>query len=158
MVLLFSVITTLNLICLIIAALLGYAGMTNPATSQWHQLFAIFAAIVSTGVHCVVLTYFMATSKWVQHAISVKNLDAAMAAPTRSFKAQAYPAALSAVVFVFMTAFAGAATASYQIRPTTHHVLALATLAINLIAAYFELRAIQRNGHLIDGILAKING
>jgi len=156
MILLFSIITALNLLCLIVAGILGYAGMSNPSTSQWHQLFAIFAAIVCAAVHCVVLTYFMATSKWVQHAVSVKKLDINLTRPTRSFKAQAYPAAIAAILLVFIAAFTGAATASYQIRPTLHHALAIATLAVNLIVAYFEYRAIARNGRLIDEILAAI--
>jgi len=157
MIVLFSILTAFNLICLIAAAALGYSGLRSTATSQWHQLFGILSTIVSCAVHCVVMTYFMATSKWVQHAITVKHLDASLAVPTRSFKAQAYPAALAALLTVFITAFAGAATASYETKPTLHHVLALITWAINAIAAVFEYRAIQRNGRLIDGILSTIN-
>ena len=156
MIVLFSSITILNLLCLIAATALGYAGIRSAATSQWHQLFAIFAAIVACGVHCIVMTYFMATSKWVQHAITVKHLDAKLAESTRSFKAQAYPAALLAIFMVLISSFAGAATAGYEMRPTIHHALALATLLVNLLAAIFEYRAIARNGLLIDGILARI--
>jgi hypothetical protein len=154
---LFSTITVLNLLCLVAAAVLGYAGLHSAGASQWHQLFGIFTAIVCCGVHCIVMTYFMATGKWIGHAISVKNLDSSLAAPARSFKAQAYPAALVALLSVFVTAVAGAATASYQIQPALHHWLALSTWAINAVAAVFEYRAIRRNGLLIDRLLARIN-
>src|SRR5437588_3816391 len=31
------------------------------------------AAILCVAVHCIVATYFMATAKWAQHAVSVKG-------------------------------------------------------------------------------------
>src|SRR4051812_36330614 len=128
---LFLGITALNLLCLAAAAALGYAGMAHAHLKQYHQLAGVLAPIVCCGVHCVVFTYFMATGKWVQHAITVKQLDPALAAPTRSFKAQAFPAALSAIAIVFLTAFVGAATFSYEFRGLWHHALALVALAVN---------------------------
>jgi hypothetical protein len=108
-------------------------------------------------VHCVVFTYFIATAKWVQHAVSVKQLDPSIAAPTRSFKAQAFPAALGAMAIVFVTAVTGAATFSGYVRSTAlHHGLAVASLVVNALVALVELRAIARNGRLIDGILARV--
>jgi ABC-type polysaccharide/polyol phosphate export permease len=108
-------------------------------------------------VHCIVFTYFIATAKWIQHAVTVKQLDPELMAPTRSFKAQAFPAALSAMAIVCLTAFVGAATFSYALRPIYHHVMALLCLALNLVVAAIEYRAIARNAALIDRILATIN-
>ena len=70
MISLFLGITAVNLLCLGVAAFTGYTH------SQYHILAGALAAIVSCGVHCIVITYFMATSKWIQHAVSVKHLDA----------------------------------------------------------------------------------
>jgi hypothetical protein len=154
---LFLGITALNLLCLTAAAALGYAGIYHPHLKQYHQLLGVVAAITCCGVHCIVFTYFMATAKWVQHAITVKQLDPALAAPTRSFKAQAFPAALSSIATVFLTAFVGAATLSYEFRGLWHHALALLALAVNLTAAFIEYRAILRNGALIDGLLSRIS-
>jgi hypothetical protein len=105
-------------------------------------------------VHCVVFTYFIATSKWVQHAIALKQLDGRLLEPTRSFKAQAFPAATAAMGIVFITAVFGAATQNYGISITWHHFLAIASIATNAIAAALELAAIRRNGQLIDAVLA----
>jgi hypothetical protein len=153
---LFLALTLFNLLCLSITTALGYGVSWGHAWGPWHQLAGAIATIICCGVHCVVFTYFVATSKWVRHAIVVKNLDPSLIAPTRSFKVRAFPAALIAMAIVFVAAVAGAATFSYRLRPTTHHVLALLSLATNAICAIVEYRAIARNGRLIDTILADI--
>ena len=154
---LFLALTAFNLLCLLLTAALGYAYGGSDAT-QWHPLAGVVATITCCAVHCVVFTYFIATAKWVQHAIAVKGLDPAMAAPTRSFKLQAFPAALLAMTSVFATAVLGAASASYGVSPVPHHVLAWVAVAVNVAVAAAEYRAIARNGRLIDGILARITG
>ena len=154
---LFLALTAFNLLCLLLTAALGYAYGGSDVT-QWHALAGVVATITCCAVHCVVFTYFIATATWVQHAIGVKGSDPALAAPTRSFKLQAFPAALLAMTSVFATAVLGAANASYGISPVPHHVVAWIAVVINMAVAIAEYRAIARNGRLIDGILARIAG
>src|SRR5436305_221802 len=112
---LFLGITAFNLLALSITLALGYGVSTGHPWGTYHQLCGVLSTIVCCGVHCVVFTYFMATSKWIQHAVMVKKLDAALTAPTRSFKAHAFPAALLAMATVCLAAFIGAATFGYQL-------------------------------------------
>ena len=154
---LFCIATAINLLALSATAALGYGVSSGRAWSAQHQLCGVLATIVCCGVHCVVFTYFIATAKWVQHAVSVKHLDQSLVAPTKSFRAAAFPAALIAMAMVFLAAVVGAATFSYQIRPIYHHVTALLAIATNLVVALIEYRAIDRNAKLIDTILATIN-
>jgi hypothetical protein len=158
MVPLFLGLTLANLICLITAAVMGYVtALSNPILGQWHMLAGVLSAMVCVAVHCIVFTYFIATAKWVQHAVEVKRLDPHLTAPTRSFKAQAFPAALSAMAMVFLTAVLGAAVDNYGLSRSWHHALAISAIAANLAAALIEFAAIRRNAHLIDGILELIN-
>src|SRR5438270_10783263 len=107
---LFLGLTLVNLLCLIFAAAVGYmSGHGSPGVQQMHVLTGALAALVCVGVHCVVFTYFSATAKWVQHAVMIKKLDASLVAPTRSFKMQAFPAALLAMATTFGAAVLGAA-------------------------------------------------
>src|SRR3954465_14143719 len=94
---LFLALTAVNLLALCSTAALGYGVSNGHAWSSYHQLAGGLSTIVCCAVHCVVFTYFMATSKWVQHAVTVKRLDDALVAPTRSFKAHAFPAAILAM-------------------------------------------------------------
>jgi hypothetical protein len=155
---LFVGLTLVNLLALATAGGLGYAAKSGHAVGPWHVLAGALAALVCCAVHCVVFTYFAATAKWVQHAVTVKHLDAELAAPTRSFKAQAFPAALLAMTATFVAAVAGAGADNFQgAWPRWHHALAIAAFVINTAAAAVEFRAIARNGRLIDGILERIN-
>jgi len=152
-------LTLVNLLCLGTATALGYMSPADAGESKgMHILAGALATLVCVGVHCVVFTYFVATAKWVQHAVLVKQLDASLAEPTRSFKKQAFPAALLAMAIVFATAILGAARDNYGIPRAWHHAFAIAALVVNLAVAAVEYRAIARNGRLIDSILAKING
>jgi len=155
---LFVGLTLVNLLALAAAGALGYAARSGYAVGSWHVLAGALAALVCCGVHCVVFTYFAATAKWVQHAIAVKRLDPVLAAPTRSFKAQAVPAALLAIACTFAAAFAGAGADNYRGGWTAwHHALAVGAFAVNVVTACVEFRAIARNGRLIDGVLERIN-
>ena len=154
---LFIGLTLVNLLGLCTAGALGYASRHGYPVGPWHILAGAMAALTSCGVHCVVFTYFIATAKWVQHAVSVKRLDPALATPTRSFRAQAFPAALLAMATVILAAFVGAAADNYHGRwHAWHHGLAITALATNVLVALVEYRAIDRNARLIDGVLARI--
>src|SRR5258708_37530636 len=108
MISLFLGLTALNLICLCTTAVLGYLSMSRTTYGDIHFLIGVISTLVCCGVHCVVFTYFIATAKWIQHAIAVKQLDARLLTHTRSFKAQAFPAPLSAMSGVFIPAMLGA--------------------------------------------------
>jgi hypothetical protein len=151
---LFLGLTLVNLLFLSVTAALGYASRGGADAKGLHILTGALAALVCCGVHCVVFTYFAATAKWVQHAVLIKRLDPALVTPTRSFKAQAFPAALVGMAAVFIAAVLGAARDNYAISPAWHHAAALAAIAINVAVAAVEYRAIARNSRLIDEVLA----
>ena len=153
---LFLVITGFNVLCLLLTAATGYRYGGSTVT-QWHPLAGIVATIVCVAVHCIVFTYFIATAKWVQHAVVTKRLDAELVRPTRSFKMQAFPAALLAMGSVFGAAILGAARVNYDISPLWHHAAAWGAIAVNVLVAVIEYRAIARNGALVDTVLAAIH-
>ena len=152
---LFLGLTAVNLLALGVAVVFGYGRGAEGEAAPRHILAGAVAALICCGVHCVVFTYFVATAKWVVHAVTVRHLDPSLVAPTRSFKAQAFPAALLAMASVFLAAVFGAAADNYGARwPAWHHAAAWAAVGVNLLAAMFEFRAIARNGRLIDTVLA----
>ncbi len=154
---LFVGLTLVNLLCLSMTTALGYLVSTSGRFASAHILSGALSAIACCAVHCVVITYFVATAKWVQHAVSVKGLDEALISPTRSFKANAFPAALLAMLSVFVAAVCGAGADNYHGSwRLWHHALALMAVAVNVAVAPIEYRAIARNGRLIDSVLARI--
>jgi len=152
MIVLFLGLMLANFASLIATAVLGYAGLES-----WHRLAGSLAAIVCCGVHCVVFTYFIATGKWMAHAILVKGLEPGIAQPTRPLRKAAFAAALGVITLAIATAIVGAAVDNQYLSPVWHHALAMVLLAGNLVAAAVEYRSIRDNGLVIDGILARIN-
>jgi hypothetical protein len=155
---LFIALTMINLLCLLATAVLGYGASIAAEWGAYHQLAGAMATICCCAIHCIVFTYFIATAKWIQHAVSVKKLSEDYLTPTRSFRAQAFPAALLAMLSVFIAAVVGVATYTYHLRPTSHLYAAITAICVNAIVALIEFRAIHRNGKLMDEILRRING
>ena len=153
MTLLFLGLMLANFICLIATAIAGYGGWMH-----WHRVFGALSALVCCGVHCVVFTYFIATGKWIEHAILVKGLEPKVAEGTRPLRRGAFAAALSIITLAIATAIVGAAVDNFYLQPLWHHVMAMGLLAGNFVAAIVEYRCVRDNGVLIDGILASING
>jgi uncharacterized membrane protein len=155
---LFLGLTVSNLTALLAAIGMGYyaaghAGAHAGSARGWHTLAGAMTLMLCIAVHCVVFTYFIATTKWIQHAVSVKGLDDAFAAPARSFRRRAFGAALASMLMVFLTAVLGAAVDTRLAAGVWHHLLALAAFGVNLGAAGVEYVAIAGNGRLIDRIL-----
>jgi hypothetical protein len=156
MVTLFLGLTLANLACLLTTAALGYARLADAAggaVAPRHVTLGFASAILCCAVHCVAFTYFVATAKWVRHAVALRRLDESLLAPTRSFKAQAFPAALASMLAVFFAAVTGAASENYRLPAALHHVAAILAVTVNALAACVELLAIRRNGALIDRVL-----
>ena len=153
---LFLGLTLANILTLCVTGALGYLGTTSASARSWHTLAGALATLVACGVHCVVFTYFIATAKWVQHAVSTRQLDPNFTRPTRSFRKQAFPAALLAMAVTFAAAILGAARDNGMVSRDAHHFPAVAAFATNILVAIIEYNAVARNGRLIDSVLAAI--
>jgi len=154
---LFIGLSAFNLLCLITTTCLGYARSGHGHASTLHLMLGVMTTMACIAVHCIVFTYFIATAKWIQHAVTVKSLPQSLVEPTRSFKMQAFPAALAAMGMVFLTAILGAAADNYAVSPRVHLVAAVATVVVNALVAWREYTAIVKNGKLVDDVLAQIN-
>jgi hypothetical protein len=154
---LFLGLTAFNLLCLITTTLMGHHLADGGHASGTHLLLGVLTTMATIAVHCIVFTYFIATAKWVQHAVTVKQLDPTLATPTRSFRRQAFPAALLAMITVFATAITGAISDNYGVWPGWHFGMAVGSVLINALVAWREYVAIRNNGRLIDRILAIVN-
>src|SRR2546421_4801150 len=100
---LFLGLTLANLAALLGTIAIGYLASSGGAAWQGkHMVAGALAAIFCVAVHCIVFTYFLATAKWIEHAVVVKGLDAAYATPTRGLRRRAFPAAGAGVASAFI--------------------------------------------------------
>ncbi len=77
--------TAFNLLYLIPAMCMGYALFGHGHASTPHLMLGeTTTTMACIAVHCMVFTYFVATAKWIQHAVTVKSLPQSLIEPTQS--------------------------------------------------------------------------
>ncbi len=124
-----------------------------------HLAMGLGAALGTAMTHCVVYTYFMATTKWLEAASDKAGLDRqrfvlqAKAAKSRSFRF-----VMLAILSTMVTAFGGAATDTVPGWPAHLHItLASVAILTNGLCARAEWLLIRARQALMDEALARIN-
>jgi hypothetical protein len=159
---LFLGLTLANLLMLSGAFALGLAVSRlgdGVDTHAVHLAMGLGAALGAAMTHCVVYTYFMATTKWLEAACDKAGLDRerfvlrARAAKSRSFRY-----VMLAILSTMVAAFGGAATDTVPGWPAHLH-LTLASLALlaNACSAVAQWRLIRARQALMDEALARVN-
>ena len=165
MISLFLGLSTANLLLLTMVLGLGLF-----ATDAAHAPTPLFAVHITLGIasglmalltHVGIYTYFMATAKWLQAATDKADLDAShFVAPALSRKMRVLAASGAAITVTMLTMFAGAAadpTMPNLLPGGVHMMLAVATLATNLVVAIVQFPHIRQQGLLMDEALAILN-
>jgi hypothetical protein len=162
---LFLGLTAANLLLLSTVFAIGLFAVDPANVPTWlysyHIALAIAAGMMTLLTHIATYTYFMATSRWLQAATEKANLNVNdFAAPAFAAKRRALPVAMTAIVAVMLTMFAGAAS-DPTVRPwwpgEVHMAVAGVAIAVNVFCAMLEYKLIQSQGKLMDGALAILN-
>jgi len=139
-----------NLVFLTGAFVLGFlrGGAVEPRV---HLLSGLFAAIFCCLVHAIVFAHFIGSGKWIKKGAYAAELpDAeAIVKRTKRFKGKTFPFALFSMLFAVATAVIGGGADQRSVSPVVHLVLAILTLAMNVLALFFERSAILENGRII---------
>src|SRR5262245_3955117 len=137
-----------NMAILATAAALGWmrGGVVEPRV---HLLAGLFAAIFCCLVHAIVFAHFIGSGKWIKKGVEAAGMDPALVKRTRRFKAKVFPFALFSMVFVVATAVLGGGADRGAASQTVHLVLAIVTMALNVLAVVFERSAVLENGAII---------
>jgi hypothetical protein len=116
-----------------------------------HLLSGLFAAIFCCLVHAIVFAHFIGSGKWIKKGAYAAELpDAeAIVKRTKRFKGKTFPFALFSMLFAVATAVLGGGADQKSVSPVVHLVLAILTLAMNVLALFFERSAILENGRII---------
>lgn len=136
------------------------------AARRLHLLTAVAGLLFAALIHAVVLTYFMGTGRWLEETTRAYRLDPRWFDESRSLKYRTIPAMIAAMALLILTAAfgAGADPASsvrfgdwFGLGPgTIHFLLAATTLGVNLAANLMEYAALDRNGRLVDEVVARV--
>ena len=121
-----------------------------------HFVLGLTTALTTLFVHCLVLTYFLGTGRWVKEVCLAYGLpDDDVPRQTRDIKRRNTPRVLFAMAVTVLTAAAGMAAQQRAWPGWIHFVLALGTLAVNGYVFVVEYANVRLNGQLLDAVVAR---
>ena len=142
---------------------------TDRVTQQWatvHRLCGMLAAIGMVFVHCVVVTYFVGTSRWCKEVVETYQLPAELALRSARLKRSTFPWAVMCMLSVVGVSALGGASdpaAALELAPFlgvhwSHWHLTGALLAMAFIGYAFtvEWTHIQANSQIIQEIMQEV--
>jgi hypothetical protein len=131
-----------------------------------HFLTALAALCFATMVHALVLTYFMGTGRWLEETSQAYRLPPEYYDESKRIKYRVAPLMVGCFLLLLATGALGAAAdpgspvqfAGWFGWPAAmwHQLLAMLTLAANLLVNYYEYVALFRNGEIVDTVLREV--
>lgn len=130
---------------------------TNTDLYLLHFVLGLTSAITALFVHCLVLTYFLGTGRWVKEVCLAYGLpDADMPRRTRDIKRRNTPRVILAMLLTIAAAAAGAGK-QFQVWPgIIHFVLVCATLVFNAYVFFVEYGNMRLNAWILDSVMAEV--
>lgn len=173
MVRIFLPLASLSTITLIVAMALGLmiddpkiATTEVQAGVQYHFLTALAALCFTALVHAIVLTYFMGTGRWIEETSNAYQLPATFFERNQSIKYRTIPPMVGAFLLLLCTGALGAAAdpaSPMQSKgwlgwspANLHLTCAIIAILANVAANYLEFLALERNGDVIEQVLAEV--
>jgi hypothetical protein len=131
-----------------------------------HRMSGIAAGMALLLVNCVVVTYFIGTSRWCREVSETYVLGDRFIDASSRLKRRTFPASLAAIVTVIGIAALGAAADPMTGTPPTtsglswgtlHLLAACAGLAIIGVACFVQSANLRANHEVITGVLAEVH-
>ena len=167
----FVTLAILSVLALSTSVFLGLRidNAASPSQSQnvsVHLLAGLGTLCFAVLCHALVLTYFMGTGRWLEETCNAYRLDEKYQTESRSMKIRIYPLMTVCLLLLIATGAFGAASdpasavgfkgwGSFS-AANIHFLIAITTLTINLGAYCWEFLALQRNGELVNQVLAQV--
>jgi hypothetical protein len=161
----FTIIAALNVLSLLAALISGLvswlqdASVATPDLYLLHFLLGLTAALTTLFVHCLVLTYFLGTGRWVKEVCLAYGLpDTDLPRRTRDIKRRNTPRVIFAML---LTIAATAAGMGKQLQVpgwpgVIHFLLVCATVTVNLYVFVVEYGNMRLNAWILDTVMAEV--
>ena len=132
----------------------------------WHLMLALTGLIFAALVHAIVLTYFMGTGRWMEDVCKTYQLGDHWRQESQRLKYRVLPWMCLCLLLLLTTIGFGAAadpasrlgfSGGLGLSVSTWHLLvALATVCTNFYANVREFQSLERNGQLVNEVIAKV--
>jgi hypothetical protein len=160
---LFAVLSALNVLLLLTATASGFLSLAalDKASHETlylvHFILGLGAALTTLLVHCLQMTYFLGTGRWVKEVCLAYGLpDADLPRKTRDLKRGTTPWAILAMCTTIACAAAGEADRHAVWPAWIHLVLAFLAVLINLHVHRIQYRNIRMNGAILEAVMTGV--
>ena len=133
---------------------------------SWHLMLALTGLVFAALVHALSLTYFMGTGRWMEDVSKAYQLEDRWRLECRQLKYRILPWMTGGLLLLLITiGFGAAADPAARLgfsgwaglsASTWHLLVALATLGTNFFANVREFQSLERNGQLVNEVVAKV--
>jgi amino acid transporter len=133
-------------------------GLHNPDSGAYltHFVVGLFTAVGVLASHCLVITYFLGTGRWVKEVCIAYGLpDERWPRQTRDIKRGNTPYAIVAMLVTIGAAAAGAGRQVEVWPASIHATLATATVLVNAWVWSIEYRNMKTNIRILDEVYAE---
>jgi hypothetical protein len=121
-----------------------------------HFILGLFTAMAVLLVHCLAITYFLGTGRWVKEVcLAYEMPDERWPRQTRDIKRRNTPYAILAMLITIATAAAGAGRQNFDWPAWLHAALACVTLVVNGVVWVVEYRNMATNLRILDEVYAE---
>jgi hypothetical protein len=144
-------VAALSLLSFAAAAVLGVLSPGGDSGRPYHLLAGLFATLLATFVHCMVMFHFIGTAKAIREAAAdLRATQRDYARETRRLAAVVHPMATLAIAATIVAAIFGGAVRAEMTPPWVHLAGSVGAVAVNVWVFAKEIRAARTNAMLID--------
>ncbi len=133
---------------------------------SWHLMLALTGLVFAALVHALSLTYFMGTGRWMEDVSKAYQLEDHWRLECQRLKYRNLPWMTVGLLLLLITiGFGAAADPAARLgfsgwagisASTWHLLVALAMLGVNFFANVREFQSLERNGQLVNEVVAKV--
>jgi hypothetical protein len=157
--LVFATLTGLALLASLVSGIASWlhGGLTSEGSLYLtHFVIGLFSAVAVLLIHCLAITYFLGTGRWVKEVCLAYGLpDERWPRQTRDIKRGNTPFAILAMLVTIATAAAGAGRQNFDWPAWIHAALAGTTLVVNVVVWVIEYRNMRTNLRILDEVYAE---
>jgi hypothetical protein len=160
---LFLILAPLNAALLIGALFSGVVSWRQSGSDRnaevylLHFVLGLTTALTTLFVHCLVLTYFLGTGRWVKEVCLAYGLpDENLPGQTRDIKRRNTPRVILAMLLTIAAAASGTAAQQRVWPGWVHLTLALTTVVVNLHVFFVEYGNMRLNGQILDAVITDV--
>ncbi|MFT5286227.1 MAG: hypothetical protein ACI8TQ_002395, partial [Planctomycetota bacterium] len=120
--------------------------------SQTHLTVGLFAAILTVGVHTLMILFMIITGRVLRAAMESRPLGPEYLTELNDYfsKKPGYPAALLSAVSIVATGVLGYSQRGFGLAASIHMIVGLAAVILNLWALTLEYKTLCANQRLLD--------